>query len=172
MRFPVLLLVLFAFAAAPAQARPLQFPPTGAHAFKLDLPRGWNTSTDKRGGLLLVPPDNHALIYLAILKDAKLRGQPERAVVGQVAKVAGIEMEDKQDAERITASDGTRVIRGTAFYGTLRGKRGLARRARIVLFKLDANTWAQVWTVTQTGMNANETAAVAKVLNSISLVAN
>ena len=171
MRLPFLLLVLFAFAASPAQSRPLRFPQTGAHAFTLDLPRGWNTTTDKRGGLLLVPPENHALIYLAILKDATLRGQPERAVVTQVAKIAGVEMEDKQAPERVTASDGARIIRGTAFYGTLPGKRGLARRARIALFKLDPNTWAQVWTVTQTGMNANETAALAKVLNSISLTA-
>ena len=126
---------------------------------RLDLPRGWNTTTDKRGGLLLVPPDNHALIYLAILTDDKLRGQPDSAVVGQVAKVAGIAMDDKQDAERITAADGARIIRGTAFYGTLPAKRGLARRARIVLFKLAPDTWAQVWTVTQPGMNAIETAA-------------
>jgi hypothetical protein len=165
--FPLLAVAIFA--ASPAQARPLQFPQTGAHAFRLDLPRGWNTSTDKRGGLLLVPPENHALIYLAILNDTTLRGQPERAVVTQVAKVAGIAMQDRQEPERITVSDGTRIIRGTAFYGTLPGKRGLARRARIVLFKLDANTWAQVWTVTQPGMNSNETAAVAGVLNSITL---
>jgi hypothetical protein len=169
MRRLFFLLVLIAFAAPPALAKPLRFPHNGGYGFKLDLPQGWNTTTDKRGGLLLVPPDNHGLIYLAIVTDEKLRGDPERAVAGHVAKIAGIDMDDKQDTERITATDGVWVIRGTAFYGTLPAKHGLARRARIVLFKLAPDTWAQVWTVTQPGMNVRETAALAKVLNSISL---
>ncbi len=172
MRRLFLLPILLAFAAAPATARPLHFPNSGAHAFKLDLPPGWNATTDKRGGLLLVPPDNHALVYLAIVTDGKLRGHPDSAVVQEVSKVAGVVMGDKQEPERITAADGARIIRGTAFYGSLPAKHGLARRARIVLFKLAPDTWAQVWTVTQPGMNANETAAVAGVLNSIALTGN
>ena len=169
MRRLFLLPLLIAFAAPPAQAKPLRFPQTGAYAFKLDLPRGWNSTTDKRGGLLVVPPDNHALIYLAIVKDEKLRGHPDGAVVREVTKIAGVEINDKQEPERITAADGARIIRGTAFYGTLPAKHGLARRARIVLFRLAPDTWAQVWSVTQPGMNSNETAALAKVLDSISL---
>ncbi len=78
-------------------------------------------------------------------------------------------MTERHESERITAADGARIIRGTAYYGTLPSKHGLARRARIVLFKLAPDTWAQVWTVTQPGMNARETAALGNVLNSITL---
>jgi hypothetical protein len=169
MRRLFLLVVLVVACTLPAQARQLRFPQDGAHAFRLDLPPGWRTSTDKRGGLLLVPPDDHALIYLAIVTDNTLAGHPDSAVVRAVSQVAGVVMDDKQEPERITAADGARIIRGTAFYGTLPAKHGLARRARIVLFKLAPDTWAQVWTVTQPGMNAIETAALAKVLDSISL---
>jgi hypothetical protein len=170
MRRFFLLLTLIALAATlPAQAKVLRFPQDGAHAFRLDLPPGWRTTTDKRGGLLLVPPDDHAMIYLAIVADDKLRGHPDSAVVAKVSQIAGIAMDDKQEPERITAADGARIIRGTAFYGTLPAKHGLARRARIVLFKLAPDTWAQVWTVTQPGMNAIETAALAKVLDSLTL---
>ncbi len=162
-------LLIAALFAAPAAAAPLHFPKSGAHVFTIDLPPGWTTTTDKRGGLLLVPPDNHAMIYLAILTDPKLRGAPEREVVGKVAKIAGIKMEDKQEPERLAGTDGVVRYRGIAFYGELPSPRSLSRRARIVLFKLAPATWAQVWTVTQPGMNARETAALSKVLNSLSL---
>ena len=168
MRRLFILLALLAI-AAPAQAKPLRFPPSGPYAFNIDLPDGWRSTADKRGGLLLVPPDSHAMIYLAIVTDDKLRGAADRAVVRRVSAVAGVVMGDKQEPERITAADGARIIRGTAFYGTMPGKHGLNRRARIVVFKLAPATWAQVWTVTQPGMNATEAAAIAKVLNSVSL---
>ena len=42
--------------ALPAQAKELRFPNTGKHAFLVDLPKGWQTKTDARGGLLLIPP--------------------------------------------------------------------------------------------------------------------
>jgi hypothetical protein len=171
-RFFFLLATLAALPAAalPAAARSLQFPPDGAHAFRLDLPRGWKSTTDKRGGLLLVPPDDHAMVYLAIVTDGALRGASDSAVAAKVTKIAGVVMNDKQDPESITAADGIRIVRGTAFYGTLPARHGLARRARIVLFKLSPDTWAQVWTVTQPGMNAIETRALGKVLDGITLV--
>ena len=168
MRRLFLLLFLLAF-AVPAQAKTLRFPNTGQYAFRLDLPDGWASTTDKRGGLLLVPPDDHAMLYLAIVVDDKLRGHPDSAVVHQVSQIAGLVINDKQEPERITTTDGTRIIRGTAYYGTLPAKHGLTRHARIVLFKLSPDTWAQVWTVTQPGMNAVETARLGKVLNSVTL---
>ena len=169
MRRLFVFLFLIAFAAPLAQAKPLRFPQTGEYAFSLDLPRGWNTATDKRGGLLLVPPDHHSMIYLAILTDDSLRGQPDSAVAAKVARIAGIKMDGKQEPERLAGPDGIVRYRGTAFYGTLPAPRSLARRARIVLFKLAPDTWAQIWSVTQPGMNNNETAALAKMLNSITL---
>ena len=48
-------------------------------------------------------------------------------------------------------------------------KRGLARTAKIMIFRLKSNTWAQVWVVTQPGMNAVETDAIDQVLNRITL---
>jgi hypothetical protein len=163
------LIAALAFAAVPARAETLRFPQTGAHAFQVHLPQGWKSTTDKRGGLLLVPPDNHALIYLAILKDDKLRGAPESTVAGQVAKIAGIVMDDKQDPERMAGPNGAVLYRGMAFHGIMPAKHGLARRAKIVLFRLAPNTWAQVWTVQQPGMNAIETATLEKVLNDLTL---
>src|ERR1700690_387209 len=64
MRRLVLLLCLLAAGALPAQAAALRFPPTGKHAFLIDLPKGWQTKTDARGGLLLIPPSQskHAMI--------------------------------------------------------------------------------------------------------------
>ncbi len=168
MRRLFILLSLLAF-AAPAQAKELRFPHAGQYAFRLELPPGWTSNVDKRGGLLLVPPEGHAMIYLAIVTDDKLRGREDSAVVRAVSAVAGVVMADKQDPERITTTDGTRIIRGTAFYGTMPGKHGLTRRARIVVFNLAPATWAQMWTVTQAGMNAIETAALAKVLDGLSL---
>ena len=165
----LVLLLMLAVIAWPAQAKPLRYPSAGAYRFNVDLPEGWRTTTDRRGGLVLVPPDNHSLIYLSIISEAKWRGRSDSAVVQAVGGIAGIVMTERHESERITAADGARIIRGTAYYGTLPSKHGLARRARIVLFKLAPDTWAQVWTVTQPGMNARETAALGNVLNSITL---
>ena len=160
--------------ALPAQAAALRFPPTGKHAFLIDLPKGWQTKTDARGGLLLIPPSQsqHAMIYLGILVDDKLRGQPVSAVAAQVAKSVGVESFDKEEPARMTDSQGA-VLRGTAFYGKISEKipeqRGLSRKAKIVIFPLEPNTWAQAWTVTQPGMNPVEYKAVDRVLNNITL---
>ena len=158
----------------PAQADAVRFPQTGKHAFLVDLPKGWRTKTDARGGLLLIPPSQsqHAMIYLAILVDDKLRGQPVSAVAAQVAKSVGVETFDKEEPARMTDPQGA-ILRGTAFYGKISEKipeqRGLARRAKIVIFPLEPNTWAQAWTVTQPGMNPVEYKAVDRVLNTITL---
>jgi uncharacterized protein YhbP (UPF0306 family) len=112
------------------------------------------------------------MIYLAILVDDKLRGQPVSAVAAQVAKSVGVETFDKEEPARMTDPQGA-ILRGTAFYGKISEKipeqRGLARKAKIVIFPLEPNTWAQAWTVTQPGMNPVEYKAVDRVLNAITL---
>jgi hypothetical protein len=174
MRRLVLLLCVLAAGALAAQAAALRFPKTGKHAFLVDLPKGWQTKTDARGGLLLLPPSQtqHAMIYLAILVDDKLRGQPVSAVAAQVAKTAGVATFDKEEPARMTDAQGA-ILRGTAFYGKISEKipekRGLARKAKIVIFPLEPNTWAQAWTVTQPGMNPVEYKAIDRVLNNITL---
>src|ERR1017187_1183999 len=170
MRRLVLLLCVLAAGALPAQAKALRFPPTGKHVFLIDLPKGWQTKTDARGGLLLIPPSQsqHAMIYLAILVDDKLRGQPVSAVAAEVAKSVGVETFDKEEPARMTDPQGA-VLRGTAFYGNIPERRGLSRKAKIVIFPLEPNTWAQAWTVTQPGMNPVEYKAVDQVLNNITL---
>ena len=170
MRRLVLLLCVLAAGALPAQAKALRFPPTGKHAFLVDLPKGWQTKTDARGGLLLIPPSQsqHAMIYLGILVDDKLRGQPASAVAAEVAKSVGVETFDKEEPARMTDPQGA-VLRGTAFYGNIPERRGLSRKAKIVIFPLEPNTWAQAWTVTQPGMNPVEYKAVDQVLNNITL---
>ena len=112
--------------ALPAQAAALRFPPTGKHAFLVDLPKGWQTKTDARGGLLLIPPSQsqHAMIYLGILVDDKLRGQPVSAVAAQVAKSVGVATFDKEEPARMTVPSGG-CLRGTAFYGKITEPRGL-----------------------------------------------
>ncbi len=170
-RFCLLLALLGAAAAAlPAPAKELRFPPAGKHAFLVDLPKGWRSKADAAGGLLLIPPtaSQHAMIYLGIITDEKLRGQPIEAVAAQAAKAAGVAAFDKQEPARMTVPSGA-VVRGTAFYGKIPEKRGLSRRARIVIFPLEPGTWAQAWSVTQPGMNHVEYEAVDKVLNSITL---
>jgi hypothetical protein len=176
MRHLCLLLCLLGAVAAgalPAQAAALRFPPTGKHAFLIYLPKGWQTKTDARGGLLLIPPlqSQHAMIYLGILVDDKLRGQPVSAVAAEVAKSVGVETFDKEEPARMTVPTGA-VLRGTAFYGKIPEKRGLARKAKIVIFPLEPNTWAQAWIVTQPGMNSVEYKAVDRVLNNITLTSD
>ncbi len=153
------------------KADELRFPQTGKHAFHVTLLKGWRSKADARGGLLLVPPaaSQHAMIYLAILVDDTLRGAPAGVVAGAVAKPAGFAINDKQDPARMSNPQGTRFYRGTAFYGATPAKRGLARRAKIVIFALAPNTWAQVWVVTQPGINSVELAALDRMLNGITL---
>lgn len=154
------------------QAGELRFPAMGKYAFKIDLPKGWTTKTDARGGLLLIPPaqTQHAMIYLGIITDDKLRGQPDSRVAAEAGKAAGVDTFDKQEPARITDAAGA-VHRGTAFYGKISGKRGLSRKAKIVIFPLEPNTWAQAWTVTQSGLNPIESKELDRVLNSITLAA-
>ena len=169
MRRLFLLLCLMAV-ALPAPASEFRFPPAGKHAFLLDLPKGWRTKADARGGLLLIPPaqSQHTLIYLGIIVDDSLRGQPASAVAALAAKAVGVASFDKEEPARMTLPSGA-VVRGSAFFGKVPEKRGLWRKARIVIFPLEPNTWAQAWTVTQPGMNCIEYEAVDKVLNSITL---
>jgi len=161
-------------APSPRRPRRCAFRQTGKHAFLVDLPKGWQTKTDARGGLLLIPPSQsqHAMIYLGILVDDKLRGQPVSVIAAEVAKSVGVETFDKEEPARMTDPQGA-ILRGTAFYGKISEKipeqRGLARRAKIVIFPLEPNTWAQAWTVTQPGMNPVEYKAVDRVLNAITL---
>jgi hypothetical protein len=170
MRRLLLLLCLVAAGALPAPAKELRFPKTGQHAFLLDLPKGWRTKTDARGGLLLIPPaeNQHAMIYLGIIVDDRLRGAPDGAVAAQAAKPSGVTSFDKQEPARITDAKGA-VHRGTAFYGKVPEKHGLSRKAKIVIVPLAPNAWAQAWTLTQPGMNPVEYEALDKVLNSVTL---
>ncbi len=171
MRRLVLLLGLIgAVAAGAAHADALRFPQNGKHAFQVDLPKGWRSKADTSGGLLLVPPYPHAVIYIGILADDKYRDQPDSAVAGEVAKIAGIEHIDGQGPARISDPKGAVFYKGTTFNGSIPAKRGLARKAKIVLVRLQPNVWAQVWIVTQPGINAVEFAALDRVLNGLTLI--
>jgi hypothetical protein len=167
---PLLCLIVLA-GALPAQAVELRFPKTGKYAFHIDLPKTWRTKTDARGGLLLIPPaaNQHALIYLGILVNDKMRGQPDSAIAEALGKTVGITAFDKEEPARVTDKAGA-VHRGTTFYGKIPEKRGLSRKGKIVILPLEPNTWAQVWTVTQPGMNSVEYQALDQVLNSLTLV--
>lgn len=152
-----------------AHAEAFRFPKKGKHAFHVNLPKGWNTKVDTRGGLLLVPPYQHAMIYLGIVVDDKLRNQPDRAVADEVAKTVGIEHIDSEGRARVTGSNGAAIYSGAAFSGIMPAKHGFARKAKIMIFRLEPNTWAQMWIVTQPGMNAVESNALDQVLNGITL---
>jgi len=169
-RFVLLLALMGAVAAGGAHADAFRFPQTGKHAFKVELPKGWRSKTDGRGGLLLVPPYAHALIYIGILANDKYRGQSDSAVAGEVAKIAGIDQIESQGPARISDPTGAVFFRGVAFNGRIPAKRGLVRKARIVLVRLQPNVWAQVWIVTQPGINAVENAALDQVLNGLTLI--
>ena len=119
-RLVLLVGLIAAVAAGAAHAGALRFPAAGKHAFQVDLPKGWRSKTDKRGGLLLVPPYPHALIYIGILADDKYRDQPDSAVAGEVAKIAGIEQIEGQGPARISDPKGAVFFRGTAFNGASR----------------------------------------------------
>lgn len=172
LRFCVLLLlacIVLPTSASDGRADPFRHPESGAYAFRGDLPKGWQSKTDKSGGLLLVAPGERSLVYLAVTTDEKLRGKPARTIADHVAAVAGIEQVADQGAARISDTDGGRIRRGNAFSGVMPGKRGLARRARIVIIPLAPATWAQVLTVTQPGLNPAETEALDRVLNGLTL---
>lgn len=163
------LCLLAAIGAGAASAQPFRFPQDGTFAFRGDLPKGWSKKTDKSGGLLLIAPGERALVYLAVTTDEKLRGKPARAIADQVANVAGIEQLADQGAARISDADGGKMRRGSAFSGMMPAKRGLARKARIIVIPLAAATWAQVLTVTQPGLNPVETDALDRALNGLTL---
>lgn len=170
MRRFLLLVLLAAFAALPARAAEFRFPKTGKHAFLVNLPRGWVTESDARGGLLLIPPANaqHAMLYLGIITDDALRGKPLEAVAAAAAKPSGVEGFDKQEPARITDAKGA-VHRGIAFYGKVPEKKGRFRKAKIIIVPLGDNTWAQAWIVTQPGMGYVEYNKFDAVLESLTL---
>ena len=166
----LLLLCVVALAAAPARAAKFRFPKYGRYAFLVDLPKGWVTKTDAKGGLLLIPPADaqHAMLYLSVTVDDTLRGKPLEAVAAQAAKSSGVEKFDKQEPARITDVKGA-VHRGVAFYGKVPEKKGHVRKAKIVIVPLGDDTWAQAWIVTQPGMNYVEYNALDAVLSSLTL---
>jgi hypothetical protein len=168
----LLVVCLAAVGALPARAgaAEFRFPKYGRYAFLVDLPKGWVTKTDAKGGLLLVPPADaqHAMLYLGVIVDDSLRGKPLDAVAAAAAKPAGVESFDKQEPARITDAKGA-VHRGTAFYGNVPEKKGHARKAKIVIIPLADNTWAQTWIVTQPGMGYVEYNALDRVLSSLTL---
>ncbi|MGZ5842429.1 MAG: hypothetical protein ACXWJ8_10915 [Xanthobacteraceae bacterium] len=170
MRRLILFLCLIAVAALPARAAEFRFPQTGKHAFLVDLPKGWHSETDAKGGLLLIPPADaqHAMLYLGIIVDDSLRGKPLEAVAAAAAKSSGVESFDKQEPARITDAKGA-VHRGTAFYGKVLEKKGHFRKAKIVIIPLGDNTWAQTWIVTQPGMGYVEYNKFDTMLSSLTL---
>ena len=165
------LLALLALVPTVALAKELRFPKAGKHGFTLDLPQGWHTRTDEKSGMLLIPPapTQHAMVYVGLIVGDALRGKPLDAVADKAGAQAGVKSFDKQEEARVTASSGGALHRGTAFYGNIAEKRGHTRRAKIVIIPLEPNTWAQVWTVTQPGMNAVEYKALDHVLESLTL---
>jgi hypothetical protein len=172
MRRLLVLLCLVGFAALPtrASAAEFRFPQTGKHAFLVDLPRGWVTKPDAKGGLLLIPPATrqHAMLYLGIITDDALRGKPLEAVAAAAAKASGVETFDKQEPARITDAKGA-VHRGVAFYGKVPEKKGRFRKAKIIVIPLADNIWAQAWIVTQPGMGYVEYSKFDAVLSSLTL---
>jgi hypothetical protein len=170
-RLVVLLCIMVGVTAGglAADADAFRFPKTGKHAFHVNLPKGWQSKVDTRGGMLLVPPHPHAVIYIAILVDDKLRNQPDSAVAAEVGKTGGVQHINQQGPAQVSNPAGTAFYKGTAFHGELPASHGLARKAKIVIFHLEPNTWAQVWIVTQPGLNAVESDAIDQVLNGITL---
>ena len=166
-----LLLVLLALIPTFAVAKELRFPKVGKHGFALDLPKGWHTRTDEKSGMLLIPPapTQHAMVYIGLIVDDALRGKPPDTVADKAGAQAGVKTFDKQEEARVTDAKGGALHRGTAFYGDIAEKRSLTRRAKIVIIPLAPNTWAQVWTITQPGMNAVEYKALDHVLESLTL---
>jgi hypothetical protein len=169
--FYLALMAAAAWWAPSASAKSFRFPESGPYAFTVDLPQGWQSKTDKRGGVLLIAPGERALLYLGIVKEEALRGKPERAIAEGLAKIAGIEHIENQGAARISDTNGTSLHRGTAFSGLMPAKHGLARKAKIIIFNVAPATWAQVWTVTQPGINPVESEALDRLLNGLSLAA-
>jgi hypothetical protein len=153
------------------QASEIRFPKTGKYAFHLTLLKGWHSRMDIRGGLLLVPPSSnqHAMIYIAILVDDKYRGQPDSVIAGTVGKIAGIQTFDKQEPAQVSDSNGTTFHKGTAFYGKISANLGLARMTKLMIFRLEPNTWAELWIVAQPGLNAVEVDSLEQFLNGITL---
>jgi hypothetical protein len=167
----VLLALLPAFVHNVAAAKELRFPKSGPHGFALGLPKGWHTKTDEKSGMLLIPPavSQHAMVYVGFIVDDGLRGKPLDAVADKAGAAAGVKSFDKQEDARVTDAKGGAIHRGTAFYGNIAEKRGHTRRAKIVIIPLGPGTWAQVWTITQPGMNSVEYKAFDQVLESLTL---
>ncbi len=166
-----LLALVSAFAHDAAIAKQVRFPATGKHGFTLDLPKGWHTKTDEKNGMLLIPPAvaQHAMVYVGFIADDALRGKPLDAVADKAGVAAGVKSFDKQEDARVTDAKGGALHRGTAFYGNIPEKRGHTRRAKIVIIPLEPGTWAQVWTITQPGMNSVEYKALDHVLESLTV---
>jgi len=171
MRRLMVVLCLVAFGAAAAGAAELRFPKTGKHAFLVDLPRGWHTKTDAKGGLLLIPPatSQHAMLYLGIISDDSLRNAELGAVALAAAKPTGLDHFSTKEPARITDRKG-KVHRGTAFIGKVPEKHNMFRRAKIIIIPLSPGVWAQAWVVSQYGASPAEQRALEAVLDSLTLV--
>jgi hypothetical protein len=160
-----------------AGAAELRFPATGAKAFRLDLPKIWARRADAHGGLLLIPPagEQRAMLYLALIVDDASRADASLAaalrIAESAAKPVGILLDGSEAPARVTDPTGRTVFHGMAFTGTMPAKRGYARAVRMVILRVAPDTWAQVMTVKQPGMNAAEIAALDRVLNGITLTA-
>ncbi len=109
------------------------------------------------------------MIYIAIVMDDKYRDQPDSVIASAVGKIAGIQTFDKQESARISDSNGTTFHKGTAFYGKMPASFGFARMAKLMIFRLEPNTWAEVWIVAQPGLNAAEADSLEQTLNGITL---
>jgi hypothetical protein len=170
MRRLVLVLCLVVFGAASTGAAELRFPKTGKHAFLVDLPRGWHTKTDAKGGLLLIPPatSQHAMLYLGIFTDNALRNAELGAVALAAAKPSGLDHFSTKEPARITDQKGV-VHHGTAFIGKVPEKNNMFRRAKIIIIPLTPGVWAQAWVVSQYGASPHELRVLEAVLDSLTL---
>jgi len=166
------IVILLAVLATPAPAAEQRVPKTGKYFFRVTPLKGFHTKTDTSGGMLIIPPASgqHAMIYVGIVTDDKLRGQSDAdAAAGlaeKAAKAAGIDKVEKLVSERPPQISNHN---GLAFSGTIGAKPRYKRTAKIIIVRLAPDIFAQEWIVTQPGMGYVEFDLLNKALSNIIL---
>ena len=100
----------FAFAAVTSQAGTVEYP-AGNPLFKLELPEGWTSSTDKDGNLD-VKADDTSDFGFSIIPASLGTGQDVKAFLPELAKTAGKEMKgfEADEIRNLTSKTGMKVM--------------------------------------------------------------
>jgi len=158
-----LFFILGCLLAGSAQAAELRFPKTGTNAFLITLPAGWEAKEDQYNGMLLLPPDRRASVYLSMVRDQAYAGKPLMELALAIGKPSNITQFPKQEPAAISSR------KGTAFYGQMKNANGDLLDRKMVIIPLEPDLWATETLLSSQGINAAQAAALNQAVRGVGL---